>query len=342
MFKKKIVEVFRYICRVTLGALFGWLLAFVEVVRRLCRLRHQRTLPVRPKCIPLPARVYKRPDPLIYCQYDLMAHGIAVTWDNPDIQLRKGGVDVSSDGLALDTEYEVVARIWNGSSDAPAVDMPVVFSYLTFGIGTQKIPIGETRLDLAAKGLAGCPAFAFMPWRTPSIPGHYCLQVELLWGDDSNPHNNLGQENTNVGKFNSPTATFKFPVRNEADGHRTIELKADAYRIPERPPCPLPRTKGSGGRDGDRLAPNARERRTLRDAAYLALSASQAKDAFPIKDGWVVTIAPDRIHLPARDTAEVTVVITAPYDDFPDKGIFNVNAFEGTRLLGGVTLTAEK
>jgi len=80
----------------------------------------------------------------------------------------------------------------------------------------------------------------------------------------------------------------------------------------------------------------------VRDAAYRALSALQAKDAFPIKDGWVVTIAPDRLDLPAEGTAEVTVVITAPYDDFPDKGIFNVNAFEGTRLLGGVTLIAEK
>src|SRR5688572_16425199 len=33
----------------------------------------------------LPPSIHKRPDPLLYSQFFLMAQGLAVTWDNPDI-----------------------------------------------------------------------------------------------------------------------------------------------------------------------------------------------------------------------------------------------------------------
>ena len=39
----------------------------------------------------VPPHTYKRPDPMIYSQYYLASKGIAVTWDNPDIQLFDGG-----------------------------------------------------------------------------------------------------------------------------------------------------------------------------------------------------------------------------------------------------------
>ena len=58
-----------------------------------------------------------------------MKHGIAVAWDNPDIHLELGGVTVPSESLSKSTTYDIVARIWNGSTDAPAVKMPVRFSY---------------------------------------------------------------------------------------------------------------------------------------------------------------------------------------------------------------------
>ncbi len=41
---------------------------------------------------------------MIYDQWYLMSLGIALTWDNPDIQLFKGGVRVSSDSLDPDTD----------------------------------------------------------------------------------------------------------------------------------------------------------------------------------------------------------------------------------------------
>src|SRR5207237_1437355 len=136
-------------------------------------------------CLFIPPKIYRRPDPLIYDQYYLMAQGLAVTWDNPDIQLYdKIGNPVSSIALVAGQPYTVRARIWNGSLDAPAVNMPVRFSYLEFGIGTINHLLGETTVDLPVKGAAGCPAYADMPWTPPSA-GHFCLQVELAWDDDA-------------------------------------------------------------------------------------------------------------------------------------------------------------
>jgi hypothetical protein len=76
-----------------------------------------------------------RPDPLIYSQQYLMGLGLAVTWDNPDIWLERNGSRVSSHAIEPDTEYEIVARIWNGSTDAPVPLLHVRFSYLSFGGG---------------------------------------------------------------------------------------------------------------------------------------------------------------------------------------------------------------
>jgi hypothetical protein len=74
--------------------------------------------------IDVPPHTYKRPDPMIYSQYYLMSKGIAVTWDNPDIQLFNiAGGAVPSHGLSPTTPYEICARIWNGSTDAPAINV---------------------------------------------------------------------------------------------------------------------------------------------------------------------------------------------------------------------------
>ena len=47
----------------------------------------------------LPPHTYKRPDPRIYSQAWLMARGLAVTWDNPDISLLDGAAPVSPHAL---------------------------------------------------------------------------------------------------------------------------------------------------------------------------------------------------------------------------------------------------
>ena len=151
------------------------------------------------------------------------------------------------------TKYEIRARIWNGSTDAPAVNVLVRFYYLSFGAGTVRNYIGETYVDVPVKGSPLGPAEARMAWTTPPA-GHYCVQVELNWIDDANPLNNLGQENVDVKKLNSPNATFTFPMRNTSARARVFTLRADAYAIPEKPRCPD--VQRPAGRD----LPNCRTR----------------------------------------------------------------------------------
>jgi hypothetical protein len=79
--------------------LFEWVVRLIELLRilgewiELCLLK--RRLPPRLRktppqsCSPISDPAYKRPDPMIYDQYYVMAQGFAVTWDNPDIW-RKG------------------------------------------------------------------------------------------------------------------------------------------------------------------------------------------------------------------------------------------------------------
>src|SRR5436190_16955517 len=107
------------------AALYEWIVRLIEVIRILCErcriIRRRQDLPGRQRktakqtCVPISDPAYKRPDPLIYAQFYLMAQGYAVTWDNPDIEVHKGGVLVPSHSLDADTDYDLVARIWNNS-----------------------------------------------------------------------------------------------------------------------------------------------------------------------------------------------------------------------------------
>ena len=263
----------------------------------------------------IPGTIYRRPDPMIYDQYYLMSQGFAVTWDNPDIHLERPlGTPVPSHDLMPNTEYHVIARIWNLSVKAPAVHLPVEVSYLSFGIGTKKTAFAQTQVNLPVKGSANLPARAEVTWTTPPDPGHYCLQVELLWpkAEDENPDNNLGQHNTVVKALHSP-ATFQFPVRNDdLSRRRHIRLVADAYRIPPLRSC-------EERREGERGA-------ARHDPAH-----------FPVREGWRVEIVPSSLRLAPDQEEQVSVTVTAP-DGFAGREAVNVNAFDGVRLLGGVTL----
>ncbi len=284
----------------------------------------------RKPCLGIPATIYHRPDPMIYDQYYLMKQGLAVTWDNPDIHVEQGGVPVPQHQLEPATEYQVVARIWNGSVDAPAVGLPVNFSYLDFGIGGKNRPIGTTTVTLPVKAAPGCPAFAVMDWITPSKPGHYCLQVRLLWADDANPDNNLGQSNTDVKALNSPRAVFAFPVRNPADREQEFVLRGDGYEIPALPPC-------SSGQniEGPRLtAGEIAVKRREAEAAH-----GYASQRLPT--GWRVSVSPSQLSLQPEESANVEVEIISP-DGFTGQKAININAFAGSgpaaTLAGGVTL----
>jgi hypothetical protein len=312
--------------------IFGWL----EVLRRelptfkaIVLRRLEAIFRERPRrdsarrCMPVHAKVYRRPDPLIYSQLYLMQQGLAVTWDNPDIRIEKAGVPVPAHDLAPDTEYTIVARVWNGSTNAPAIHMPVRFTVFGFGIGTQGQPVGETHVDLGVKGSAACPAFAAMQWRTPATPGHYCIQVLLIWSDDANPLNNLGQTNTSVRPLNSPRAMFELLVGNPERELRTVRLEADGYRLPPPERCPE--------RPQQLDAPERRRR----------LLERHGRRHHPVPEGWRVAIEPQELALEPGEERLVVVTLTAPTDDFAGRVTVNVNGFAGDEPVGGVTLYAE-
>ena len=287
-----------------------------------------------PSSVHLPSTIYKRPDPLIYSQYFLMARGFAVTWDNPDIWLTELPASdgtmapVGSHELLPNHVYRIHARIYNGSLEAPAVGMPVIFSFLTFGIGIVPTLIGATVVDLPVKGASGHPKETFRDWLTPATPGHYCLQVGLFWPDDAEPANNLGQENVDVKKLASP-ATFRFPLRNDAPTTRRFRLEVDTYPPPVAPPCPelpVPDRAGSGGTN-------------IRNAAVgIARLAAHRRDAHPLPPDWSVVFSPGpELVLRGGEQVDIVATVTVPVT-LPVPRPVNVNAFADGLLAGGVTL----
>jgi hypothetical protein len=310
---------FVYILRTVL---YGWVSSLCRALKRLHK-RHPKPLtgpegrPIsETDCVPIDHPAFVRPDPLIYSQQYLLDRGLAVTWDNPDIILAEGGVPVSSSNLEPATTYDVTARIWNNSLEAPVIGMPVHLSYLDFGIGTGPIPIDSSTVDVGVKGSAGQPAFVSIPWTTPPTPGHYCLQVQLDPVDDSEPSNNLGQENTDVVEAQSP-ATFTFALRNDSEFARTYRFEVDGYEIPALRPCPEDRPPD----------------KVLRDA--------HRRDRHPVPDGFAVDIAPPTPRLDPGDSIAITVTVEPPAG-FVGSQPINVNAFYGQRRAGGVTLTTVK
>jgi hypothetical protein len=319
---------------------YGWIIALCRSWCKLCDIfkrwwRHHQ-LPDRVRkaseapCSPINETAFTHPDPLIYSQYDLMARGYAVTWDNPDIELRKGGVAVPSSHVDPGTEYEIMARIWNNSTDAVAVGLPVIFSYLSFGVGVKVNPIGATSvLRLGVKGGPDHPAFTSIKWQTPSTPGHYCLLVFLAATDDTNFNNNLGQENIVIGKVASP-AVFTFQLRNESRQDQAFRFEVDTYAIPAMPMC------------DQRVVqkPAVRGRQQLIGAMPPVVPATHDRTNYPVPDGWFVEIDPNEPQLPPEGETTIKVQITPPAG-FTGRQPFNVNSFNRQGLVGGVTLYVE-
>src|SRR5262245_47619655 len=149
------MSVIRFILRVLLEFLkilsYRWILDLIDIVRRFCqalknllefqKLPHPRQ-EAQGKCDVISNPAFHRPDPCIYSQQYLLQLGLPVTWDNPDIVIRKGGIIVPEYDLQPDTEYEIDATIWNNSYEAPVVGLKVVFSFLSFGVGTIVNAIG--------------------------------------------------------------------------------------------------------------------------------------------------------------------------------------------------------
>lgn len=328
-----VARAFRAIPRLLRGLVVGWIEALVDVVRRICRRilyrKRLKKLKQPEPCAVLPPDVYKRPDPMIYCQSYLLSQGLAVTYDNPDIQIYRAGASVPSSELLPDTDYTIAARIWNGSTEAPAVDLAVDFAFQSFGIGAELVGLGRTFVTLPVNGGVGHPALAEMAWHTPPTPGHYCLLVDLVWPDDANPANNRGQENTDVRPLNSPRAEFTLPVRNDRAARRSMVLEVDGYELIDPPSC-----------DGRPAASEPKLSEAERRAHLAEARRRAGRGAFPVPAGWTVTVSPSSVDLGAGEAQDINVEVVAP-DGFTGRKAFNVNALVGDTLAGGVTLLVE-
>lgn len=307
--------------RVTL--LFGWIARVVTLLRALCRKRPDRHLRERERrasrspCVPIDDPAYIRPDPLIYSQDKLMALGLAVTWDNPDVQMFQAGTPVGSYNLTPSTPYDVRIRVWNNSFDCPVVNMPVHLSYASAGVGPAGQLIGTAKVDVGVKATPTQPGFCTIPWTTPPGVGHYCLKVLLDPVVDVDVSNNVGQENTQVGKAASP-ATFQFVLRNDDRIRHGYRFVPDAYEVGRRPLC-----DGEDDKDHDRHEERHKH------------------GGHPVPTGWTVSCVPDHPVLAPGDQVTITVEIEPP-PGWTGSQTVNVNVFHEHGLAGGMTFVVTR
>ena len=307
------------------------LLKFLFGRLRACFARGKKPPQKRPECVPIKHPSFMRPDPMIYDQYYLMSLGLAVTWQNPDIQLLLNGVPVLSPyDLKKSTRYTIRATIYNASATGVVYDMPVVFSYLSFGVGTQShlIPGPIPKVSLGVRGSPQGSAIADMEWTTPATEGHYCIQVSFACADDANPFNNLGQTNTQVVEAASP-AQFPFQLRNTGAERAAFHFEVDTFRILRPPPCSDNGRKAGTGRG----ATGAGESGSTR--------ARNSRGQNPLPADWTIEFNPAHPVLAPGQEITVTGTITPP-DSFHGTLPVNVHAFSGNALAGGVTLLVDR
>lgn len=267
-------------------------------------------------CLTPPRDIRARPDPSIYCQEWLMARGFAVTWDNPDFRLLDAatGVEVDRFSLVADRDYLIEARIRNNSLMA-AIGTSVAFEVRSFGIGTPPTTaLGSVSVDVPAGGTAP----ATIAWHTPSTGGHNCLRALISHIDDANPLNNVGQHNTDVAVPASPERALTFLVGNDGGRVKGLALRLDAYELPQEAPC-------------------ARTFKERNSVEYLRrLQAAHDVKRFPVPEELGARLSVEEIDF--REHDEQPVVLTfGPAAATGRRRPINVDAFDGERLVGGVT-----
>jgi hypothetical protein len=209
--------------------------------------------------------------------------------------------------------------------------LPIIFSFLSFGIGAKRKDIGNSSIPLlGVKGGSNNPGFTSINWKTPNVPGHYCIQVYLDWRDDANLSNNLGQENVNVGNIHSP-AKFEFVLRNETTELQIYEFEVDAYSIPEPEPCAQQSGRKTGKKGSIRLDDTAEK---------VFVPSKHNRNNYPLPTGWFVEINPSKPELKVNEEIIIDVMVNAPHNY---KGIqpLNINAFHKHGYAGGITLYAK-
>jgi hypothetical protein len=324
----------KIILEVLKGVTYKWILSLIYISERIlqalkgfCARRkvdHFDKTATNTGCGLIHHTSFHRPDPLIYSQKYLLSLGLAVTWDNPDIDVLKNGVVVSESNLLPNTEYEIRATIWNNSYDAPVVGLVVDFSYLSFGVGTTSHPIATKVINLGVKGGVNHPAHASIMWTTPAAAGHYCILVDLKCADDLNPNNNVGQNNVDVVAAHSP-ATFTFQLKNNTNIRRVYRFAADTYTLPELKDC------------GERISKPRDNGKKWKQIQTL-----HNRNNYQVPPDWTVAMTPLEASLIPGEEVGIEVNITPP-NAFTGRKAFNVHAIlDNGKYAGGVTAYVSK
>jgi hypothetical protein len=167
------------------------------------------------------------------------------------VRLYHGGVEAYTYGLLSNTEYKIEIDVHNSSVSKAALDTVARIYWIEFGVGgavAARHLIDERRVDVPVRGNPGEPVTIDTKWRTPTAPGHYCIEVELSHPTDGNAGNNRGWNNTVVvDAAPGETATLAIPVFNAfpTGGYRDarfreqvsqVQLTLDSYHLetPER------------------------------------------------------------------------------------------------------------
>jgi NPCBM-associated, NEW3 domain of alpha-galactosidase len=315
----------------------------------------------------IPPHVRRKPDPCLYSQAFLLAQGIPVTWDNPDIQITEtDGTPVSSSQLHADHDYLVHGRIWNASFN-PALGVEVRCTVRDWGMGgdwvvVQTNPDGTEHVELVIIAPWG-NATAIFKWHTPPVPGHFCLRVACYHPDDKNTANNVGQENTQVvaaGAGGNVSARAR--VTNHSRRDNRLALSVDTYRVREQDWEFILQTKVRGVGDRPlRGKTNARDSlrnlivrlskdgRGPRHTAYAYVSRdplfkSESGAPRSIPEGWRLTFdgQPQEVPLSLApgESRDVEIRVEVPGTaQAGEEHAFNINAIDlAEGRLGGVTL----
>ena len=340
--------------------------------------RDKREEPVDPnRCCEVPVHVKRKPDPCLYSQPYLMAQGLSVTWDNPDIWLTlPDGTPVSSSALQPGTAYVVHARILDASFD-PAIATEVRCFYRPWSFNSPD----RTPIEFNPNGTEKVVVLHIPPWSsevaefnwtTPNIPNrHWCLQVECRHADDKNPNNNLGQENTQVLAGTAGQAMAAHAVlHNPTARQLRAALHVDHYSIPDRQVELTLATRTrylrkAGPFDGvhqlmltrdsvsGKLANQAHRGPSFNTYAYRGfdqLIPDNGRGHQPLDPTWQVTINGEVIshgHIPeiglAPDqTINIPISLTIPAEPPGTRVPLNVVAVSDRgKLLGGVTMIVE-
>lgn len=318
-------------------AFYEFIMLLWRRMRKFCRgarVPHQQ-LP----CLPIPSGIWLQPDAYLYSQQYLMSLGIGVTWDNPDVTLTDilGNV-VGSHNLKPSTKYQINALIHNKSNVAPAPQMPVVFTLLSFGAGMNpQQKIGITKVDLPVRTAPGEPVIATAIWTTPSTPGHYCIEIEAVWPGDANPLDNIGQHNTVIQKVSAGQhIIIPVPVMNTLQGKTRLNVKMDSYVLPREPL--LRNSANKFARPGREINKTGIES----DDAFLSRVINEnLPGKFPAAPEWLPALSVENLEIETDQVATVTFEATVPFAAISgEEQRFNISiSGEGTdRMIGGVTI----